>query len=198
MIAINLINWRAQKKIILNRRFAFVMGVVVLITVLLCLIVYSIINTQISAAEDGGVYLDTQLKEVSGTLDKIKTIKQKKESLQARRKTIDTLQASRPLDVEMFDNIARIMPPGVVLSQIVRKDNMLTISGDSDSNYNVSVLMENAQKLPWVKLAKLGQLKTVEAEGAGRNAQNSGKVSFEINLTLDAQKTGVDNAPKGN
>lgn len=198
MIAINLINWRAQKKLVLNRRFAFVMSVVVLATLLLCALIFAAIQEQINTAEDGIAYLDSQLKDVAGTLDKIKNIQEKKESLQSRRTTIDALQARRPLDVEIFDNIARIMPQGVVLNQISRKENMLIISGDSDSNYNVSVLMENAQRLPWVKLAKLGQLKSIESDNSGRGEPSTGKVSFEVDLTIDTFKTGVENAPKRN
>lgn len=198
MIAINLINWRAQKKLVLNRRFAFVMSAVVLATLLLCALIFAAIQGQINTAEDGIAYLDSQLKDVAGTLDKIKKIQEKKENLQSRRTTIDSLQASRPLDVEIFDNIARIMPQGVVLNQVSRKDNMLIMSGDSDSNYNVSVLMENAQRLPWVKLAKLGQLKSIESDNSGRGAPSTGKVSFEVDLTIDTLKTGVGNASKGN
>ncbi len=196
MININLVNWRARKTLILNRRFAVVVSAAVLCAIFITVFIMILISMQISTANEGIAYLDSQLKEVAGTLTQIKDIQAQKDSLLARRKTIETLQASRPLDVEIFDNIARVVPQGVVITQLVRKGGSLTISGNSDSNYNISVLMENAQRLPWVKLAKLGQLKSVD-DDKSKQANNFGeKISFEINLTINS--IGVDNAAPGN
>ncbi len=198
MIAINLINWRAQRTLILNRRFAVVISAAIVATLILALFISLIISGQIGTAQDGLKYLDTQLAQVAGTIAEIKDIQAKKDSLLSRRTTIELLQASRPLDVEIFDNLARIVPTGVVLTQVVRKGESIIISGDSDSNYNVSVLMENAQRLEWVKLAKLGQLKTVDGGSSGRAVANAGKVNFEVNLTMATQDSGVQNATQGN
>lgn len=190
MFDINLLNWRAQRITIENRRFAAVVIIAIIITLFISTLIYLFINAQIAKANSGVAYLDTQLKDVAGIIAEIKTIQEQKNSLLSRRKTIDTLQASRPLDVEIFDNIARIIPQGVVLTQIVRKGDSIILTGESDSNYNVSVLMENAQRLFWVKLAKLGQLKSLDTS----NDKNptSQKIGFEVNLKIDNEKAGIE------
>lgn len=198
MINVNLINWRARQILILNRRFVVVLSAAILCTIILTGFIMFLISLQMGTANDDIVYLDAQLHDVAGTIAQIKDIQAQKDALLARRKTIETLQASRPMDVEIFDNLARIVPQGVVLSQLVRKGSSLVISGSSDSNYNISVLIENAQRLPWVKLAKLGQLKSVSDDNNNKQAKNFGeKISFEVNLTINTI-LGVDNAAPGN
>lgn len=190
MIAINLINWRAQKILILNRRFALVLGISLTITIILASFVFLILQSQIDTAVSGQKFLDSQLKDVANILAEIKDIEKEKDSLLYRRKTIQLLQASRPLDVEIFDGIARMVPQGVVLNQLIRKGDKLTISGDTDSNYNVSVLIENAQRLSWVKLAKLGQLKTTESNSNAQNTQSGSKISFQVDLVINNTVSG--------
>lgn len=187
MIAINLLNWRGRHMLILNRRFAVIVSACALATLSLAGLIYLIINSQTNTAKESVTYLDSQLREVAGTINEIKKIQEQKKSLLEKRKTIESLQASRPFVVEIFEAIARNIPAGVVLNQMVRKGEVLSISGDSDSNYNVSLMMENAQRSPRVKSAKLTQLKTNPQNATGE------AVSFEIELTLN-EAVGAENA----
>lgn len=186
MIAINLLNWRSRHMLILNRRFIVTVSACALVTLLFAGIIYSIFHLQTNAAKKSVAYLDAQLREVAGTISEIKKIEAKKNSILEKRKTIETLQASRPFVVEIFEMIARNIPAGVVLSQLSRKGEILSISGQSDSNYNVSIMMENAQRSPKIKSAKLTQLKT-NAQGATGES-----VSFEIELTLNDINAGAE------
>lgn len=159
MISINLIDWRSQKVLILNRRFAFVTVVTVVVWILLAMLIYLFISLQIGTAKGDMDYLDQQVKLLSGPLNEIKGLQAQKDILLSRRKAIDALQGSRPLVVNIFDNIVRAMPDGVVLNALQRKGDDIIMNGVSDSNYSISVLMENIQHLPWVKTAKLGEIK---------------------------------------
>lgn len=205
MILINLLDWRAQRNIILNRRFAFVTSAAVLVALLLAFFVYLVIHNQVNTAKEDVVYLDEQLKSVSGILTQIKELEAQKETLLSKRKTIEILQAKRPLVVKIFDNIARSVPDGIVLTGMSRKADQITLTGTGDSNYSISVLMENIQRLSWVKSAKLGELKTNTVNNAGTalgakgaitsGAHQQSNISFTLNINLDAEKSGVQNAP---
>lgn len=159
MISINLVDWRSQQVLILNRRFAFVVAAALVAWIILAVLIYIFIGLQISTGKDDMDYLDQQVKLLAGPLKEIKGLQEQKDVLLSRRKAIDALQGSRMLVVNIFDNIVRAMPDGVVLNSLQRKGDEIVMNGISDSNYSISVLMENIQHLPWVKSAKLGEIK---------------------------------------
>lgn len=202
MISINLIDWRSQKILILNRRFAFLAGAAVVAWIFLAILIYIFISLQISTAKGDIEYLDQQVKLLSGPLDEIKELQKQKDTLLSRRKAIDALQGSRTLIVNIFDNIVRAIPDGVVLNALQRKGDDVIMNGVSDSNYSISVLMENIQHLPWVKSAKLGEIKGGTAKGkddADASAKNAATTaaasppSSSINFSLTITTLSEDN-----
>lgn len=199
MISINLIDWRSQRILILNRRFAFVIAVAILAWIILAAFIYLFIGLQIGTGKGDMDYLDQQVKLLAGPLKEIKGLQDQKDVLLSRRKAIDALQGSRTLVVNIFDNIVRVMPDGVVLSALQRKGDEIVMNGVSDSNYSISVLMENVQHLPWVKSAKLGEIKggTGAAKNEDDTATNkaattaatptpSGSINFSLTITTMA------------
>lgn len=201
MININLLDWRAKKILILNRRFAAVIIACILAWLLVAAFIYLIIQLQIARAKDDVAFMDTQLNSVASIVVKIKALQAQKNQLLTKRKTIEDLQASRPLVVNIFDNLVRALPPGVVLDSLARKSDEIIFSGTGDSNYSISVLMENVQRLPWVKKAKLSQLSNQQITGSVTPAADettSGQVNFALTLTIDTQKEGVVDATTRN
>lgn len=198
MLAINLLNWRSTRIKILNRRFAAFAGAAIVFCLIITGLIFLYVQMQIDTARDDVVYLDSQLKSVAGILEEIKGIQEQKDILLSRRSIIEVLQASRPLVVNIFDNLARALPDGVVLTDLSRKDNDILMNGVADSNYTISLFMENVQKLPWVKSAKLGELQTSEGKKSTDGITSTDKITFQLRIAIDTAKTGVENETPGN
>jgi type IV pilus assembly protein PilN len=195
MIKINLLDWRSKRVQILNHRFAVEAISAAVICALLTMSSDIFIDSSIATIKGDIQYLEQQITAVEGDIKEIKDLQKKKDLLLSRRKVIESLQESRPLVVKIFDNIVRVMPDGVYLDEFERKDNQVTLSGLSDSNYTISVLMENVQKLDWVKEARLGEIKTQELPSdVTPTANMTPQVQFQLIITTTESTPGTQNA----
>lgn len=198
MIRINLLDWRGEKREILNYRFYVITGVFVACCLILSLIVLLWIKHLTGNNVDALAYLAKETAAVDELLGKIKDLQQQKDSLIEKRGVIETLQASRSFVVIIFDNIARIMPEGVVITEFARNGNQLTLVGNSDSSAGVSTLMLNIQHLKWVTNAKIEEIKQdnsssqYDKDGAqsGGSLTNKVRIGFKMNVTIDPSTVG--------
>lgn len=196
MIAINLLDWRSKRIKILNHRFIAILTAASFLTALITLSGSLIIDSMINTVKSDIAYLDSELQSVEGKIQQIKDLQESKQLLLSRRKVIETLQQSRPLVVNIFDNIARAIPSDITLNEMTRKTDILTISGVSSSNSGITVLMDNLQKLSWVKDAKLGEIRTAEVKESDKNAATNTlpQIEFHIQIAIAAQGSGEQNA----
>lgn len=189
MIHINLLDWRSKRKRILNNRFFAMIAASVLCALVLLFFVNLIINNIINNIKAEVVYLDTEAAAVESKIAKIKDLEDQKKLLLSRRKIIDGLEESRSFTVRIFDNLARIVPTGVVFTDLTRKGNELFISGFSDSNNAISVLLRNIQRLKWVKDASLSEIKAgADSDGKikNKNLPNTNRTTFQIKVLTQA------------
>lgn len=198
MISVNLLDWRSKRTRILNHRFIVVAVIAAIVSALLTLSIELIISSKLNTVKGNVAYLDSELQSVEGRIKEINQLQQQKDLLLSRRKVIESLQASRPMVVSIFDNIVRAMPDGVYLKDMTRKENVLTLSGVSNTNYAITVLMDNVQKLNWVKDAKLGEIKTVGNDNimnAGDTNISATQIDFQLVINIKPQTSGTEAKP---
>lgn len=186
MTTINLLSWREKHVQIQNNKFYFVSSSAGLICVILTLIVSFSINVISTGVKENISYLKSEISLVEGKIKKIKGLQEQKDILIERRKVIEALQASRPFTVKLFDNVARIIPRGVMLDGMSRKGNELKLTGQSVSNDLIATFMKNLQRLRWVKNTILSEIK---APGTVRRpdaeiSKNIEKIKFTVNIEL--------------
>jgi type IV pilus assembly protein PilN len=109
----------------------------------------------------------------------VHSLQKKRENLLVQMQAIVGLQNLRYQTVKIFNELNRILPKGVVLTQISRKKERITLMGYSHANANISELMKNLEKSYLFENSRLKELKT--SVGGGGN-----KVLFQIAMT---QKT---------
>ncbi len=137
----------------------------------------------------------------TATLDKdIKTIddlQKKKEDLLKRMEVIQELQGTRPVIVRIFDEMVRIMPNGVYVTDFERHGDGFHINGVANTNNDVSTLMRNIQASAWFKDASLQNVQALPAAAGSSpsDGANSHKNAFSMNFALqlpDSLKAGAD------
>lgn len=198
MISVNLLDWRSKRTRILNHRFIVIVVIAAIVSALLTLSIELIISSKLNTVKGNVAYLDSELQSVEGRIKEINQLQQQKDLLLSRRKVIESLQASRPMVVSIFDNIVRAMPDGVYLKDMTRKENVLTLSGVSNTNYAITVLMDNVQKLNWVKDAKLGEIKTVGNDNimnAGDTNISATQIDFQLVINIKPQTSATEAKP---
>jgi type IV pilus assembly protein PilN len=81
-------------------------------------------------------------------------------------KVVQDLHDSRSSGAQLLDQLARAVPDGVHLHEVVAKGNALSISGSAESSQDIAQLM---RRLEATEGAHATRLQHVRAEGAGGN-----------------------------
>lgn len=192
MININLLDWREKYRVIQNNRLIAFVIMAAIVGVLFALITDFIIKRMISNHQEDVVYLTSEVSAVEQKINQIQDLETQKETLLDRRKIIESLQDTRSFVVKIFDNLPRVVPPGVTLTEMVRKGDQLTLSGTAYNNSLVSDFMLALQRLKWITDAKLTDLKSSSTTDQKKRSDNSGAtssggtnmVTFQISIAL--------------
>jgi type IV pilus assembly protein PilN len=176
MPRINLLPWRAQQRKERQKNFA----ISVLVAVVLGGLIMWMVNIGIQGRIDHQNARNQRLQQEIATLDEqireIRNLRARKERLLARMAAIDDLQRARPEVVFLFDQIVRVMPEGVYLTEFTQNGRNLLFKGVAESSTRVSSLMRNIAASPTLgdprlQVVQSGQAQRgVAARGPGRRA----------------------------
>ncbi|WP_242170428.1 MULTISPECIES: PilN domain-containing protein [unclassified Pseudomonas] len=106
-------------------------------------------------------------KEVTIQDSRIKTIddlQEQSQQLAARMKVVQDLHESRSAGAQLLDQLARAVPDGVHLHEVVAKGNTVKVSGSAESSQDIAQLM---RRLEASEGAHATRLQHVRAEGQG-------------------------------
>jgi len=174
---INLLPWRAAERKERQKNFA----ISALLAVVLGGLIMWLVNTGIQGRIDHQNARNQRLQQEITTLDEqikeIRNLRLRKERLLARMAAIDDLQRARPEVVFLFDQMVRIMPEGVYLSEFTQNGRNLLFKGVAESSTRVSALMRNIAASPTMADPRLQvvqsgqQQRGAAVRGPGRRAE---------------------------
>jgi type IV pilus assembly protein PilN len=164
MPRINLLPWRDVDRKRKRQEFmvaaAAAIGLAVLTGFVLRWQYSSIIDNQNARNQ----YLNEQIQQVDKQIEEINGLEAQKQSLQSRIQVIEQLQRSRPEVVHLFDQLVRLLPEGVYLTEVKQTDRRIQIKGIAESSTRVSAFMRNIDASEWLKDPSL---EIVESKGTG-------------------------------
>lgn len=150
MAKINLLPWRAEQRRERSRQFFSTLVLSMILTTMLMGVVYFTYEGIIAEQQRRNAYLDSEIKVVDKEIQEIEVLEKQRADLEQRMNIIQELQQSRPLNVHLFDDMPRLLPEGIFLTEVVRKDNKLTIRGKTESSPRVAAFMRNIESSQWV------------------------------------------------
>ena len=105
------------------------------------LLVFSV-NLYFQARIDGQTtrnqFLKNEIQQLDIQIAEIKTLNEKKEALQQRINVVEQLQRSRNVGTQILDEIAKIIPNGIYITQLNKQGNNIEIIGKSESNNHLA------------------------------------------------------------
>jgi type IV pilus assembly protein PilN len=161
---INLLPWREQLREEKKREFIFFLTGCAILGAIVVFLAHMTMSHRISTQQSRNNILSQEIDHFEKKIKEIEELKKIKAALIARMMIIQELQASRPQVVNIFDEMVRILPRGVYLTEISRKDDKLTVQGISDSNSNISQLMKNIESSHWFNNPMLSVIKAEDVE----------------------------------
>jgi type IV pilus assembly protein PilN len=160
MAKINLLPWReglrAQKK----QDFINAIGGAVCLTAAIFAGVHIYIEGLKEYQEQRNKVIQDEIALLDVKIEKIKTIEEQKSKLLSKIELIQKLQESRPEIVHLFDELPKVTPDGVFITEFVQKGAELTFEGKSQSNARVSAFMRAIESSAWLKAPKLGVIQS--------------------------------------
>ena len=170
MARINLLNWREERRIKIEKNFYVMLGGAVITGLGIVLAVHLQLEAMTGQQNARNNYLKSEIKKVEKAIAEIKLLEKKKADLLARMTVIQQLQGNRSDSVHLLDELVKILPEGVHLTKMVQKNKLLTFNGIAQSNARVSAYMRNIESTPWLvspNLKVIQAKKKATADAAG-------------------------------
>lgn len=167
MTRINLLPWR--QALAERRRKYFLMLLLAFACVALAAVWLA--DQVIDQAIDRQVTRNSHVgKEVAAQDSRIKTIddlQEQSQQLAERMKVVQDLHMARSAGAQLLDQLARAVPEGVHLHEVVARGDTVSVSGSADSSQDIAQLMRSLEASQGAHSARLQH---VRAEGEhGRN-----------------------------
>jgi type IV pilus assembly protein PilN len=181
MAEINLLPWREKKREQEKKQFTTSLIGGVLGACLIVFLMHSYATHLIDTQTARNQLLQNEIALVEEQIKEIKSLKETRDSLISRMTIIQNLQSTRTVMVHLFDELIRVMPSGVYIYKLERKEDVVTMWGYAQSNTNVSLLMKNMEQNAWLQNPSLTEIKKIE------DAKMS-NYDFSLNFNLNQNK----------
>ncbi len=177
MAHINLLPWREQQRQFDKKQYLGGLIAVAALVGLLFWFVGQAIDQRISNQKSRNAYLDSEIVKLDAQIAEIQKIKENKSAIEQRMALIEQLQVSRNVSPIVFDELAKIVPPGVAFTSMRRTGNLIEIDGTSDSNNRLSDFM---RQLESSEVFTSGELSSIVADPNGDKAVSDYTIRFKI------------------
>jgi len=169
MRKINLLDWRTDLVNQNKKETAIGAGIAVLLGLAAWMGAKAYFSNQISFQEERNAYVTKEIKILEKQIEEVKALEETKAKLIARMEIIDDLQKSRPEEVRLFDDMARIIPEGTHFNTATQKGKTIVFNGVTESSTRVSTLMRNIDEAATLSKADLvGRGITTQINGRSR------------------------------
>jgi type IV pilus assembly protein PilN len=165
MPSINLLPWRQELRQRRRKEFLVGIGAAVGLAALITLLAHLAVSSMIDAQSRRNELLKAEIAELDKAIEQILALEEQRDRMIARMEVIDTLQASRPEVVKLFDQIVSTLPEGVYLTSVKQSGKKLEFNGVAQSSTRVSAFMRNIDAAESIASPELKVIQT----GGGTN-----------------------------
>ncbi len=162
MRRINLLPWREARRKQQQREF----GILAVATVVFALAivggVHLYFDSRISYQTARNDFLRAEIARQKQVEKEINTLERTKAQILSRMEIIQNLQSSRPEMVHVFDEMVRVLPDEVYLTNLRRSGESLTVNGVARDNRLVSDFMRNLGTSQWFGVPVLQEVNNKE------------------------------------
>lgn len=150
MIYINLLPWRLKQRALRQQQFYAMAGGAALFGAVLVFAAYSFMNAQIDHQGARNQMLQTEIRELDRKIARIRDLDRQRQDVVDRIDVIQTLQASRPEAVHLFDQMVQTLPEGTFFRELRQEGSRIRLVGRAESNARISALMRRVDASPWL------------------------------------------------
>ena len=142
---INLLPWREESRKEAQKQFLSILFLITLVSFGSMFAISMVYGSMKEGQNVRNNFLSAEIVVLDRRIAEIKELDKKKESLQQRMRLIEELQSSRNLGTQIMDELAKMVPSGVYLTSLERRDRALQIIGKSESNNRLSSMLRQLE-----------------------------------------------------
>lgn len=194
MAYINLLPWREEALKAKQKEFFLILAAVCLCAFALVLSVNLFFQTRVDGQLARNAFLKNEIQLLDIQIEEIKTLNQKKASLQERIDVVEQLQRSRNVGTQVLDEIATIIPNGIYITQIDKKGNTIQLTGKSESNNHL------ANMIRAIELSDLftdATPESITSDDGSSKLLSSFKMRVKIKGLINDSETGLTQTDNG-
>lgn len=178
MTEINLLPWRERKREQEKKMFTTMLLTGVTIAAVIVFLINSYASHLVSNQTARNQTLEKEITSLNDQIKEIKALKQIREGLISRMSIVQNLQSTRTLMVHLFDELIKVMPPGIYVTKLERQNDIVSVWGYTESNTNISFLMRSIESNAWIQTPVLTEIKKMNDHK--QPANNEFKLSFVL------------------
>ena len=185
MILINLLPHREEKR--QRRKVAFFAGLGVAAAAGLAVVGlwFLVVQQLTSAQQSRNDFLTAEIKKLEVQIKDIATLRAEIESLKARQKAVEDLQADRNVPVHLLNELVKQTPEGIYFKTIKQDGQGLTVAGIAQTQERISELLRNtAYSSEWLVKPELVESKATAVQGANKEQRQL----FEFAMRLAVKR----------
>jgi type IV pilus assembly protein PilN len=196
MPRINLLPWREQERKARRREFMVAAGAAVFAGILFMAGGKLVYSSWIDSQNEKNNLLKKEIVKLDAQIADIQDLENRKQRLVARMEIIEKLQRSRPEIVHLFDEMVRIVPEGVYLTEVKQTNRKLEIHGIAQSSTRVSTFMRNIDASTWMANPVLQVVETAQNSPTGGSSFTLFTDMVGVDLDNSGESTGKKVAAK--
>lgn len=186
MTRINLLPWREARRAQRQRGLIMMLAAAALIAAGIVFLAYTEIANRIEIQQERNNYMRGEIARLKKAAEELQELQKTKNRLVERLNVIQKLQASRPGMVRMLDEMVRLIPQDIFLTEFKTASNQVTLKGIARSDNVISEFMRSIRNA-----ALFGEpaLQVIET----RNVNNVQARVFEmiVPLKLEGSQAGA-------
>ena len=164
MAHINLLPWRDEAEKAKQREFFSILALVAIIAFALVFVVSLFFQAQIDGQNKRNQYLKNEIQILDIRIAEIKTLDEKKRELEQRTSVVEQLQRSRNVGTQVLNEIAKIVPNGIYITNLKKQNNTLELLGKSESNNHLANMIREIERSDLFTDAVLESITSSDAE----------------------------------
>jgi type IV pilus assembly protein PilN len=191
VILINLLPHREAARKRRREVFYAGLGASALAGVVIAGVIYLWFVAQISTQQERNRLLQTEISKLEAQIKDIATLQAEIAALRARQQAVEDLQADRNMPVHLLNEMVRLLPDGVYLTNMKQTNDTVAVSGVAQSNERVSELLRNlAGASQWVTRPELIEIVAGRVTLAPKDERRVANFKMTVKLlrASDAQK----------
>lgn len=164
MAKINLLPWREERRDQKKKEFIAVSTGVALLGVILSGLVWMFYNTQLDDQNAANQVVITANQQLDNQLKDLDGLQARRDEILDRMKVIQDLQGVRPVIVHVYDEITKLTPSNMYLTEFSRDADRFTLTGKAQDPNVVSDLLRALGSSPWFRNAFMNSFIAAEAK----------------------------------